>query len=98
MLRAFYAKVRPAGPGWARVRRESGLPPSPDSLPLALLGWVLGLASVYGALFAAGAFVYGRPVEGLRLERRRRGRRSPGSLVSGTPPLAPAAGPARAEG
>ncbi len=25
VLAAFYAKVRPAGPGWARVRRESGL-------------------------------------------------------------------------
>ncbi|MBV8530188.1 MAG: Na+:solute symporter [Candidatus Eremiobacteraeota bacterium] len=65
VLREFYAKVRPAGPGWASVRRKSGLPPSPDSLPLALLGWVLGLASVYGALFATGAFVYGRGTEAL---------------------------------
>ncbi|HVN68778.1 MAG TPA: sodium:solute symporter family protein [Candidatus Binatia bacterium] len=64
VLRSFYEKVRPAGPGWARVRREYALPASPDSLPLALLGWVLGLASVYGALFAAGAFVYERRVEG----------------------------------
>jgi hypothetical protein len=24
------------------------------------LGWVLGLAAIYGALFATGAFVYGR--------------------------------------
>jgi solute:Na+ symporter, SSS family len=63
-LDAFYAKVRPAGPGWARVRRRSGLGPSPDSPALALLGWVLGLASIYGALFATGAFVYGRPLEG----------------------------------
>ncbi len=63
-LAAFYDKVRPAGPGWARVRRASGLPPSPDSPTLSLLGWVLGLASVYGALFATGAFVYGRPIEG----------------------------------
>ncbi|MBV8344637.1 MAG: Na+:solute symporter [Candidatus Eremiobacteraeota bacterium] len=64
VLAAFYRLVRPAGPGWARVRRRSGLPASPDSLSLALLGWVLGLASVYGALFAAGAFIYGRPDEG----------------------------------
>jgi solute:Na+ symporter, SSS family len=64
VLRAFYDKVRPAGPGWARIRRQSALPPSPDSLPLALLGWVLGLAAVYGALFAAGAFLYGRPAQG----------------------------------
>ena len=56
--------MRPAGPGWARVRRASGLPPSPDSLPMSLLGWVLGIAAVYGALFATGAFIYGRPIAG----------------------------------
>jgi solute:Na+ symporter, SSS family len=65
VLREFYAKVRPAGRGWAAIRRQGALPPSPDSLPLSLLGWVLGLASIYGALFAAGAFVYARPSQGL---------------------------------
>ncbi|HEY6326857.1 MAG TPA: hypothetical protein VIW73_10145, partial [Candidatus Cybelea sp.] len=64
VLAAFYRLVRPAGPGWARVRRASRLPASPDSLSLALLGWVLGLASVYGALFAAGACIYGRALQG----------------------------------
>lgn len=63
-LTAFYAKVRPAGPGWTAIRRASGLPPSPDSPAQSLLGWVLGLAAVYGALFSAGQFVYGRPVGG----------------------------------
>jgi Na+/proline symporter len=63
-LTAFYSKVRPAGPGWAGVRRRSGLAASPDSLPMALLGWVLGVASVYGALFATGSFIYGRPIAG----------------------------------
>jgi hypothetical protein len=64
-LEAFYAKVRPAGPGWARIRELGGLPPSKDSPTQALAGWTLGLASIYGALFATGAFVYGRPAEGL---------------------------------
>jgi Na+/proline symporter len=64
VLAAFYRLVRPAGPGWARVRRSTALPASPDSLSLALLGWVLGLASVYGALFATGAFIYGRAIQG----------------------------------
>ena len=63
-LAAFYDKVRPAGPGWSKVRKASGLPPSPDSPAQSLLGWVLGLAAVYGALFSAGEFVYGRPVGG----------------------------------
>ncbi len=63
-LAAFYAKVRPAGPGWSRVRDEAGLPPSPDSPAQSLLGWVLGLTAIYGALFSTGEFVYGRPVTG----------------------------------
>jgi SSS family solute:Na+ symporter len=64
VLAAFYARVRPAGPGWKSVRAGSGLPPSPDSPAQSLLGWVLGLAAIYGGLFAAGEFVYGRPVTG----------------------------------
>ncbi|MBE2185814.1 MAG: Na+:solute symporter [Rhodothermales bacterium] len=64
-LAAFYAKVRPAGPGWAKVRAETGLPPSPDSLPQALLAWTLGLFTVYGVLFGAGLLLYGDLVPGL---------------------------------
>lgn len=63
-LEAFYAKVRPAGPGWAAVRRRGNLPPSPDSPAQALAGWVMGLAAIYGVLFATGAFVYGRILPG----------------------------------
>lgn len=59
-LAAFYAKVLPAGPGWRSVREASGLPASPDSPAAALGAWVLGLAAVYGALFATGGFVYGK--------------------------------------
>jgi solute:Na+ symporter, SSS family len=63
-LEVFYAKVRPAGPGWTRIRSAAGLPPSKDSPAHALAGWVLGLAAIYGALFATGAFVYGHPGAG----------------------------------
>ena len=52
--------VRPAGPGWNEVRAEAGVGPPPDSLPQALLGWVLGVAFVYSALFGTGSFLYGR--------------------------------------
>ncbi|HET9133881.1 MAG TPA: sodium:solute symporter family protein [Gemmatimonadales bacterium] len=58
-LHAFYAKVRPAGPGWRAIREESGLPPSPDSLPQQFLAWALGCLAVYGALFGAGSWLYG---------------------------------------
>jgi len=63
-LAAFYEKVRPAGPGWSRIRTAAGLPPSKDSPAQALGGWVLGLAAIYGALFSTGAFVYGHPGSG----------------------------------
>jgi Na+/proline symporter len=58
-LHRFYERVRPAGPGWAVVRAESGLPASPDSLPQAMLGWTLGCLAVYGALFGSGSWLYG---------------------------------------
>jgi hypothetical protein len=61
----FYRRVRPAGPGWASVRAEAGLPPSPDSLPHALLGWVAGCAFVYAALFGTGTALYGHTAQAL---------------------------------
>ncbi len=58
-LLSFYRLVRPSGPGWADVRREAGVPAAPDSLPQAMLGWMLGLAFVYGALFGVGSLLFG---------------------------------------
>jgi len=56
----FYSLVRPSGPGWSAIRAEAGLPASPDSLPQAMLGWVLGCTMVYAALFGTGSFLYDR--------------------------------------
>jgi solute:Na+ symporter, SSS family len=57
----FYRKVRPAGPGWASIRRETGvLAAGSDNIPLALLGWVAGCTAIWSALFAVGTFLYGR--------------------------------------
>jgi hypothetical protein len=63
-LVAFYRLVRPAGPGWNGIREESGAGGSPDKLPLAMLGWTLGCAFIYSALFGAGSFLYGRQAQG----------------------------------
>ncbi|HEU4569451.1 MAG TPA: sodium:solute symporter family protein [Gemmatimonadales bacterium] len=60
----FYKLVRPAGPGWAPVAAEAGVGPSPDSIPQQLLGWVLGVACIYGALFGAGSFLFGATTQG----------------------------------
>jgi hypothetical protein len=58
-LLSFYRLVRPGGPGWADIRREAGVPAAPDSLPQAMLGWMLGIAFVYGALFGVGSLLFG---------------------------------------
>ncbi|MCX8160891.1 MAG: Na+:solute symporter [Candidatus Saccharicenans sp.] len=59
-LVSFYRLVRPAGPGWKKIRLESGLEGSPDSLTLSFAGWVAGCIFVYAALFGTGAYIYGR--------------------------------------
>jgi Na+/proline symporter len=64
-LESFYRLVRPAGPGWTAIRARTGLPPSTDSLPMAMMGWVLGCAFVYAALFGAGSFLYGNTTQAL---------------------------------
>jgi SSS family solute:Na+ symporter len=59
----FVKLVRPAGPGWTAIRREAGVEGSPDSLPMALLGWVLGCTFVYAALFGTGSLLYGKTAQ-----------------------------------
>jgi Na+/proline symporter len=59
-LESFYRTVRPAGPGWRPIAARAGVPGSEDSLPQALLGWVLGVAFVYSGLFGTGSLLYGR--------------------------------------
>jgi Na+/proline symporter len=61
----FYRRVRPAGPGWRAIAAEAGAGRSPDSLSESLLGWTLGCALVYGALFGIGSFLYHRLAQGL---------------------------------
>jgi SSS family solute:Na+ symporter len=61
----FYRKIRPAGPGWKSVREEveridQRVETSPDNLPLACLGWVVGCAAIWSSLFAVGNYLYGR--------------------------------------
>ncbi|HWA59046.1 MAG TPA: sodium:solute symporter family protein [Gemmatimonadales bacterium] len=60
----FYKRVRPAGTGWGTIPAEAGVGASPDSLAQSLLGWVLGIAFVYSALFGTGSFLYGREAQG----------------------------------
>jgi Na+/proline symporter len=64
-LISFYKKVRPFGPGWKKIREEAGIPEGEvkathENIPMALLGWVAGCATIWSALFAVGNFLYGR--------------------------------------
>jgi Na+/proline symporter len=60
-LRAFYARVRPGGPGWRAVVPEA----TRDARLGAGLGqWAVGCAVVYLGLFGIGSLVLGRPVGG----------------------------------
>jgi Na+/proline symporter len=66
-LISFYKKVHPLGPGWTRIREEAGVPPAEaakyareDNIPLAMLGWVCGTATIWSALFMVGNILYGR--------------------------------------
>jgi len=65
VLVSFYRRVRPAGPGWRSIRAVAGAAGSPDRLADSLLGWTLGCAAVYAALFGTGSFLYHRPAQGV---------------------------------
>ena len=64
-LDRFYRRVRPGGCGWRRVATRLGY--GDDRIPggaLSWVNWVAGLASVYSAVFAVGAFLTGSPGRG----------------------------------
>src|SRR5271165_198609 len=67
VLRAFYSKVRPDVRGWQPVAQlVPNVVPTRD-LGRNLLGWFLGCAMVYLALFGVGRFVLGAHTHGLLL-------------------------------
>jgi SSS family solute:Na+ symporter len=63
-LLEFYKKVKPFGPGWRKFRQAEHVAASEvatgESLPLALLGWFCGCATIWSALFTIGNLLYGR--------------------------------------
>lgn len=62
-LDAFYAKIRPGGPGWARQRSRTGLAPAQD-LRKALLRTLAASFLLFGAMFASGGFLLLKPITG----------------------------------
>ncbi len=63
----FYHRIHPFGPGWRSIRKEAGVSDveaasyaKKDNIPLAMLGWVSGVSTIWSALFTLGNFLYGR--------------------------------------
>jgi Na+/proline symporter len=69
VLIEFYRKVRPAGPGWAPIRREAGSvgESREDNIPMAILGWLAGCIAIWSALFTVGSFLYQRYTQAFAL-------------------------------
>ena len=74
VLKSFYKMIRPDGCGWASVRKaliedgESEVDVSPkDSIAKGLLGFFVGVLTVYCALFGIGEAVYGKPLQAIVL-------------------------------
>ncbi len=55
-LIAFYRRVRPPGPGWARIAKRAGDAP-PEPIGPVLGDWLVGGVLVYACLFGVGALL-----------------------------------------
>jgi solute:Na+ symporter, SSS family len=65
MLDSFYRRVRPGGPGWARVSERAGF--GREGIPggaLAWTNWIAGIVAVYSSLFGIGKLVLGNLLPG----------------------------------
>jgi hypothetical protein len=57
--------TRPGGPGWSRINKlveQEGAAAIEHQLPLEILCMLVGTLTVYGALFAAGFWLYSNVV------------------------------------
>lgn len=67
ILRSFYKKIQPGGPGWKRVileAKKEGIEvvgtAKAWSVPSGILAMLLGIALIYSILFATGYWLYGQ--------------------------------------
>ncbi|MEP3210764.1 MAG: sodium:solute symporter family protein [Maribacter sp.] len=67
VLRSFYRKIQPGGPGWAKVVEEAktdnvDIVNSNEkwSVPSGITAMILGVVLIYSIMFATGYWIYGR--------------------------------------
>jgi len=68
VLEKFYRRVRPGGPGWAKISERAGF--GREGIPggaLAWTNWIAGVVAVYSSLFGIGRLVLGDIAQGLGL-------------------------------
>jgi SSS family solute:Na+ symporter len=58
VLRKFYLRVRPAGPGWAPLARATGVHGAKGEMARNAYFWVLGVVFVYSIMFTTGALLF----------------------------------------
>ena len=66
MLQSFYKRVRPGGPGWARISESLGY--GRETIPggaLAWTNWIAGIVAVYSSLFGIGKIILGEVGTGI---------------------------------
>ncbi|MDT8414425.1 MAG: sodium:solute symporter family protein [Flavobacteriaceae bacterium] len=70
VLRNFYIKIKPGGPGWAKVVKKAASDgvilnkgEAGWSVPSGILAMLVGCAMVYSALFTTGNLIYGKTTE-----------------------------------
>ena len=66
-LEAFFLRVRPGGPGWRKIARQTPEDAARDAAQRPLLQWLLGIVLVYASLFGIGKIVFGEVGIGLAL-------------------------------
>ena len=66
VLRSFYKKTQPGGPGWAKIvdkAQEEGVELLDDnktwSVPAGIIAMLLGCSMIYSIMFCTGYFIYG---------------------------------------
>jgi len=74
VLRSFYRKIQPGGPGWAKVVEEAKIDNveivttnEKWSVPSGIAAMLLGVVLVYSMMFATGYWIYGRTTSAMIL-------------------------------
>ena len=73
VLRSFYKRIQPGGPGWSKVVNEAEadgekiVKDEKWSVPQGITAMLLGCVLIYSIMFATGYWIYGRTVPALVL-------------------------------